>query len=93
MHNNKASKRTLGDRLILRLKDDASRHIFTKPLRSGRKIETRWGTFTHESLIGQATRDTVTSSTGKDFRIHIPTLEEYVLLTPRLVTPVSRFRD
>ena len=78
----------VGDRLILRMKGDSSRELFTKPLRHGKVVQCRWGSIPHDSLIGKSVRDIVASSTGKEFQLHVPTLEEYVTLTPRLVTPV-----
>lgn len=63
--------------------------MFTKPLRPGLKVQSKWGSIPHDSLIGKSARDVVASSTSREFRIHIPTLEEYVTLTPRLVTPVG----
>ncbi|MCJ1380382.1 hypothetical protein MMC17_003485 [Xylographa soralifera] len=78
----------VGDRLILRMKEDFSRELFTKPLRHGKTVQSQWGSIPHDSLIGKFARDTVASSTGRKFQVHVPTLEEYVTLTPRIVTPV-----
>ncbi|MCJ1438572.1 hypothetical protein MMC27_007962 [Xylographa pallens] len=78
----------VGDRLVLRMKEDSSRELFTKPLRHGKVVHCKWGSIAHDSLIGKSARDIVASSTGKEFQLHVPTLEEYVTLMPRLVTPV-----
>ncbi|MCJ1316527.1 hypothetical protein MMC15_001848 [Xylographa vitiligo] len=79
---------TVGDRLILRMKEDLSRELFTKPLKHGKTVQSKWGSIPHDSLIGKSARDIVASSTAREFQLHIPTLDEYVTLTPRLVTPV-----
>lgn len=71
------------------MKEDPSRIVFTKPLKAGKTMATKWGSLSHDSLIGKEARDIVTLSTGRKFRLHLPTLGEYVELTPRLVTPVS----
>ncbi|MCJ1477514.1 hypothetical protein MMC13_006186 [Lambiella insularis] len=70
------------------MKEDPSRLLFTKSLRPGRVVQSKWGSIPHNSLIGKSARDIVASSTSREFRIHVPTLEEYVTMTPRLVTPV-----
>lgn len=76
---------------MLRMKEDPSRIVFTKPLKAGKSVATKWGNLEHDYLIGKEARDTVTFSTGREFRLHLPTLGEYVELTPRLVTPVRPF--
>ena len=73
------------------MKEDSSRVVFTKPLKAGKNLATKWGSISHDSLIGKRARDIVSLSTGREFRVHFPTLEEYVTLIPRLVTPVSPF--
>ena len=78
-----------GDRILLRVKDESKTPLFTKPLRPGKTIVSRWGSIGHEALIGRGARDVVMTSTGRELRIHIPSLHDYVKLTPRLVTPVS----
>ena len=64
--------------------------ILTKPLHPGGKTSSRWGEIKHDNIIGKQARELVTTSKGREVRVSIPTLEEYVLETPRLVTPVSR---
>lgn len=71
------------------MKEDSSRVVFTKPLKVTKKVATKWGNISHDSLIGKRARDVVRLNTGREFRLHFPTLEEYVTLTPRIVTPVS----
>ncbi|KAJ9643459.1 hypothetical protein H2201_008047 [Coniosporium apollinis] len=78
-----------GDIVLLRQKDDPSHvGILTKPLRPSARIETHRGTLPHASIIGRRVRDIVSSSKNVAYRIHEPTLAEYVRLTPRLVTPI-----
>lgn len=47
------------------------------------------GNIQHADIIGKRSRDTVRTTRGIEMRIHIPTLAEYVTMTPRIVTPVS----
>ena len=78
---------TEGDRAILCYK--GQRVALTAPLRPGSKAVTRTGfTIDHEAVIGKQAREIVLSREGHEFRVHFPTLEEYLILTPRLVTPV-----
>jgi tRNA (adenine57-N1/adenine58-N1)-methyltransferase len=46
------------------------------------------GVIKHADVIGKEPRQLVQSSKGASYRIHEPTLADYVRLTPRLVTPV-----
>lgn len=64
--------------------------ILTKPLHPGGKTSSRWGEIKHDNLIGKQARELVTTSKGREVRVSRPTLEEYVLETSRLVTPVGR---
>lgn len=79
-----------GDIVILRRADRVDdRPTFTRPLKKGAAIETHYGTIKHDDLIGRIkNRDTITTTTGRRVRVHVPTLAEYVTLTPRIVTPV-----
>ena len=47
------------------------------------------GHISHSEIIGRNERDIVKSNRGADLRAYLPTLAEYVTLTPRIVTPVS----
>lgn len=64
--------------------------VLTQPLRRDSKTTTRYGDVSHNNLIGKQARDTVTTSKAWELRTHIPSLEDYVTMTPRLVTPVSK---
>lgn len=60
----------------------------TAPLRVGGRTSTRLGDIDHDTIIGKQPRDVIISSNNRELRVHIPTLEEYVLMTPRSVTPI-----
>lgn len=46
------------------------------------------GYILHSEIIGRNSRDLVRSSRGADLRVYLPTLAEYVTMTPRIVTPI-----
>lgn len=76
-----------GDRALLRYKETA---FLTRPLQPGdTNTAADHGQISHDHIIGKQVRDLVTTSKGVKLRVHLPTLEEYVTLTPRIVTPVS----
>lgn len=84
-----------GDVVLLRqkLNRDAS-PILSKPLEPGKRIEGHRGTILHDDIIGKRVRDVVKSLTprsrrdGTEYRIYTVTLDEYVRLSRRLVTPI-----
>ena len=85
----------LGDIVLLKQKQDRSAPpILTRPLQAGRRIEGHRGIIKHDDIIGSRVRDLVTSSTtkstkaGTEYRLHNVTLEDYVRLSKRLVTPI-----
>ncbi|OOQ91083.1 tRNA (adenine-N(1)-)-methyltransferase [Penicillium brasilianum] len=73
-----------GDRAVLQQKQPQ----LTKPLKSGDKTHLRRGHVAHDKIIGSRVWDAVQAHKGPDVRLSLPTLEEYVALTPRLVTPI-----
>lgn len=78
-----------GDIVLLRpTRDPDNDGILTKPLQPDHTIHTHRGTLLHSSIIGRRVREVVATSKGINYRLHEPTLAEYVRLTPRLVTPV-----
>ncbi|KAK5139521.1 hypothetical protein LTR04_003517, partial [Oleoguttula sp. CCFEE 6159] len=78
-----------GDVVLLRQKEDPSfQGILTKPLRNDGKLHTHKGVLNHADIIGKRVRDIIRSNKGVDYRIHDPTLSEYVTLTRRIVTPI-----
>ncbi|OCL04167.1 S-adenosyl-L-methionine-dependent methyltransferase [Glonium stellatum] len=78
-----------GDIALLREKHDASHdgHL-SKPLHSKKTIETHRGPISHTEIIGKRVRDIIKTKKGHEYRIHEPTLSEYVRYTPRSVTPI-----
>ncbi|KAF2270818.1 S-adenosyl-L-methionine-dependent methyltransferase [Lojkania enalia] len=77
-----------GDYVLLRDKKDASHEGLLLKLRSSKTTVTHRGRIEHSSIIGKQRRQLVNSSRGTAYRIHEPTLADYVRLTPRLVTPL-----
>lgn len=59
----------------------------TNVLRQDGKTNLQHGDILHSEIIGRNTRDLVRSSRGADLRVYLPTLAEYVTMTPRIVTP------
>lgn len=84
-----------GDLVLLRQKQDrAAPPILSRPLKAGKRIESHKGIIQHDEIIGKRVRDLVQAKKTRsekgpvDYRIHDVTLEEYVRLTRRLVTPI-----
>ncbi|KAL2860720.1 tRNA (adenine-N(1)-)-methyltransferase [Aspergillus lucknowensis] len=73
-----------GDRVVIHGRNP----LLTKPLQRGQKSDTRRGQLEHDQIIGRRVRDLVRARKGPEYRLTLPTLEEYVALTPRLVTPI-----
>ena len=89
-----------GDRAIVYGKNP----LLTKPLKEGGKTDVRRGVLQHDQIIGKTVRDMVQAYKGlcvclflvfdklifigPEYRLGQPTLDEYVTMTPRLVTPV-----
>ncbi|KAI9932877.1 hypothetical protein ASPWEDRAFT_33865 [Aspergillus wentii DTO 134E9] len=73
-----------GDRVVIHGKNPS----LTKPLKRGQKTDVRRGMLEHDNVIGRRVRDVVKSHKGSDHRLSLPSLDEYVVLTPRLVTPI-----
>ncbi|KAL1849271.1 hypothetical protein Plec18170_007563 [Paecilomyces lecythidis] len=73
-----------GDRAIIHGKNP----ILTKPLTKGQKTDVRRGVLRHDDIIGKRVRDLVQAHKGPEYRLSLPSLDEYVVLTPRLVTPI-----
>ncbi|KAL9133203.1 MAG: hypothetical protein Q9175_005620 [Cornicularia normoerica] len=60
----------------------------TNELHQDGKTNLQHGHILHSEIIGRNTRDLVKSSRGADLRVYLPTLAEYVKMTPRIVTPI-----
>lgn len=76
-----------GDTVLLRDKKDNVDGTLLK-LQASKTKHTHRGVIDHANIIGKEPRQIVRSSKGFEYRVHEPTLAEYVRLTPRLVTPV-----
>lgn len=77
--------------MILREKRDGYHDGKLVKLHASKTTHSHRGVVEHVDIIGKEPRQTVTSSKGSSYRIHEPTLADYVRLTPRLVTPVRTF--
>ncbi|KAL5340816.1 S-adenosyl-L-methionine-dependent methyltransferase [Aspergillus crustosus] len=74
-----------GDRALILGKSER----LTDPLQKGGKTNApSGGHLSHDQIIGRAIRQRYQSNKGRKFWLRLPTLEEYVSLTPRLVTPI-----
>lgn len=76
-----------GDTVLLRDKASTQDGNLLK-LQAAKTTHTHRGVIEHANIIGKEPRQIVRSSKGFEYRVHEPTLAEYVRLTPRLVTPV-----
>lgn len=79
---------TEGDVVLLRDKKTANHDGLLVKLQAAKQTHTHRGNLSHADIIGKEPRQLVHSTRGNAYRIHEPTLAEYVRLTPRLVTPV-----
>lgn len=79
---------TEGDVVLLKDKKTASHEGLLVKLEATKHISTHRGKLAHADIIGKEPRQLVHSTRGNAYRIHEPTLAEYVRLTRRLVTPV-----
>ena len=68
-------------KMVVKLSSAAKRDMLTPTWLSG--------DIAHSEIIGRDERDLVKSSRGKGLRVNLPTLAEYITMTPRIVTPVS----
>ncbi|KGQ01011.1 hypothetical protein PAAG_12323 [Paracoccidioides lutzii Pb01] len=73
-----------GDRVIINAKNP----VLTKPLKKDDQTTVANGTIKHDDIIGKQSRDAVRTTKGSLLRITQPTLEDYIVLSPRHVTPV-----
>ncbi|MCJ1350380.1 MAG: hypothetical protein MMC33_000361 [Icmadophila ericetorum] len=78
-----------GENVLLKPSDPTKSHtLFIQKLNHGELLNSRWGRFKHDEIIGKKVRDVILSHKGAKLRIHRPTLEEYILHGPRCVTPI-----
>ena len=90
LFDNRLLTRIVGDNILLKPKDETKAPVFIHRLRPGKKKTSRWGDINHDAIIGKRARDVILTSKGIDLRAVVPTLEDYVINTPRLVTPVRK---
>jgi tRNA A58 N-methylase Trm61 len=80
------------DIVLLKARNDSKlAPVLTPPLKAGETIrfkDQRWK-LRADDVIGKPFRDTVTTPKKVSYRIYKPSLADYVLLSPRKVTPVS----
>ena len=74
--------------MLLRQKRDNSHEGILLKLRASKELTNHHGKLPHSDIIGKHVRQIVQTNRGQQYRIHEPTLAEYVRLSPRLVTPV-----
>ncbi|KAL4971286.1 S-adenosyl-L-methionine-dependent methyltransferase [Aspergillus desertorum] len=76
-----------GDRVVI---NNVKRRqpILTAPLRRGHKIDTPRGILDPDRIIGRGPREIVSTHKGTRFLVTLPTLEQYISMTPRHVTPI-----
>ncbi|KAI9726572.1 MAG: hypothetical protein M1828_000939 [Chrysothrix sp. TS-e1954] len=60
----------------------------TRPLSPSGRVGTHLGEILHTEIIGKRSGDTVRFEKGRQARLSFPTLNQYVALTPRKVTPI-----
>ncbi|KAK6520746.1 hypothetical protein TWF506_000993 [Arthrobotrys conoides] len=62
--------------------------VFIPNIQPGKVNVTHKGNFSHDTLIGRQVRDVVKTNTGAEYLITFPTMEEYIVLSNRIVTPI-----
>ncbi|KAF2691657.1 S-adenosyl-L-methionine-dependent methyltransferase [Lentithecium fluviatile CBS 122367] len=77
-----------GDVVLLKDRKNTYHEGTLVKLHASKNVQTHRGSIPHAHVIGKEPRQLVQSSKGASYRIHEPTLAEYVRLTPRLVTPI-----
>ncbi|PQE03064.1 calcineurin-like phosphoesterase protein [Rutstroemia sp. NJR-2017a BVV2] len=79
------------DIVLLKARNDSKlAPVLTPPLKAGELIyfkDHRWK-LRADDVIGKTIRDTVTNPKKVSYRIYKPTLADYVILSPRKVTPI-----
>jgi tRNA (adenine57-N1/adenine58-N1)-methyltransferase len=75
---------------LLRSLNGASQNSYlSQPLCPTQRIKVHHGSVRHDDIVGRRVRDTVTTNKGEPFQVLEPSLNDYVVLTKRIVTPVS----
>ncbi|KAL4811269.1 S-adenosyl-L-methionine-dependent methyltransferase [Aspergillus unguis] len=76
-----------GDRALV-FNAKKRQHSLTGPLQRGQKFDTPKGFLKHDDIIGRRPREQIATQKGFPYRIMLPTLDQYVAMTPRHVTPI-----
>ncbi|KAF2000233.1 S-adenosyl-L-methionine-dependent methyltransferase, partial [Amniculicola lignicola CBS 123094] len=78
-----------GDVVLLRDKKDAGHEgILVRLKKPTDAVSTHRGNIAHADILGKHARQIVQTTKHTQYRIHEPTLADYVRLTPRIVTPI-----
>ncbi|KAF2461421.1 S-adenosyl-L-methionine-dependent methyltransferase [Lineolata rhizophorae] len=78
----------VGDYVLIKEVNDATHEGFLLRLGGRPTMSTHRGKVSFEDIIGARPRDVISTSTGRRYRLFEPTLAEYVLRSPRVVTPI-----
>ncbi|KAK6536938.1 hypothetical protein TWF281_001145 [Arthrobotrys megalospora] len=62
--------------------------VFIPNVKSGQQQVTHKGNFLHDHIIGSRVRDIVQTHMGVEYLVTFPTMEEYIVLSSRIVTPI-----
>ncbi|OJD25969.1 hypothetical protein ACJ73_02654 [Blastomyces percursus] len=73
-----------GDRVLINTKTPT----LTKPLKKEERTKLPRGHLAHDDIIGKGPRYPIKSNKGALYRITHPTFEDYIVRTPRFVTPI-----
>ncbi|EEQ88178.1 hypothetical protein RJZ56_005166 [Blastomyces dermatitidis] len=73
-----------GDRVLINTKTPT----LTKPLKKEERTKLARGYLAHDDIIGKGPRYPIKSNRGALYRVTHPTFEDYIIRTPRLVTPI-----
>ncbi|KAL4814814.1 S-adenosyl-L-methionine-dependent methyltransferase [Aspergillus spinulosporus] len=76
-----------GDRVVIN-NVKKRQPMLTAPLRRGHKIDTPRGILDPDRIIGRGPREIIPTHKGTRFLVTLPTLEQYISMTPRHVTPI-----
>ncbi|KAF2084286.1 hypothetical protein K490DRAFT_49530 [Saccharata proteae CBS 121410] len=79
-----------GDNVLLKVLWPPSdrNNRFVQSLKADKQLHTHHGYINLSDVVGKRIRDIVKTHKGTEYRIFEPTLDEYVTLTPRVVTPI-----
>ncbi|KAI9152453.1 hypothetical protein H9P43_009244 [Blastocladiella emersonii ATCC 22665] len=76
-----------GDVVLVRNVRTGNRRLTTALWADG-KFSSETGELPHAAIVGKRPRDRVKNHKGHELALHYPTMEEYVLMAPRIATPI-----